>query len=466
MVAFTLSCFGLMVWLWLSFGGSTPLRPQGYRFEATFQEASLLVEQADVRIAGLNVGKVISKELDRDAGRTIAEIELDEEFAPIARDTRVKLREKALLGETYVELAPGSPSAPRLGDGERLPAAAQEESVQIDEIVRIFDADTRRAFRGWIHELARAIEKGRGTDVNAALGHLPNFVASGEDVLRVLADEQPVLERLIRNGGRALGAVNERRGQLRELIVNANDTMEALASRNESLADAVFVLPTFLDESRATLARLRGFAQDTRPLVRDLQPVARELRPTLEDVGRLGPELRQVFRNLSPVIDESPGTLPEAERFVRGAEPVFEGLHAYLPELNPILAFFNLNQSQVSDFFMNGASSFGPSLPAFPGEGPRHYLRQYGAINTRSLGINRNRPAYERGNAYPGPDYLARSRRFGMTESFDCLPSEGEQRSPSQGEPPCVVQPQSVFDGLRYPRLGRGEAPVLTPPGR
>ena len=56
--------------------------------------------------------------------------------------------------------------------------------------------------------------------------------------------------------------------------MNANNIMGALASRNESLAETVFILPTFLDESRATVARLREFAVDTRPLVRDLQPVA------------------------------------------------------------------------------------------------------------------------------------------------------------------------------------------------
>ncbi len=31
MVAFALSCFGILVFLWLSFGGSVPLQPKGYR---------------------------------------------------------------------------------------------------------------------------------------------------------------------------------------------------------------------------------------------------------------------------------------------------------------------------------------------------------------------------------------------------------------------------------------------------
>jgi phospholipid/cholesterol/gamma-HCH transport system substrate-binding protein len=464
MVGFALSVFSLLTFLWLQFGGTIPLKPEKYRFKASFDEAALLVEQADVRMAGLDVGKVVDKELDRARGRTIATIELDRKFAPIPRDTRVLLRTKALLGETYVEMTPGTESAAKLEDGELLPRSAEQEAVQIDEIVSTFDEPTRRAFQGWVHELARAIRLGRGEDLNDAIGNLPGFVASGEDVLRVLDEEEPALRQLIRNSGRALAAVNEREGQFRELIVNANNFMGALASRNESLAEAVFVLPVFLDESKATLRRLREFAVDTRPLVRDLQPVADDLHPTLRDVGRLAPDLKALFRNLDPLIDESERNLPAAAEFIGGAEPVLEALHVYLPELNPILSFANYEQAQLADFITNGGGSLSATLPPFPGEGPRHYLRQYGVINARGAGINRTRPPYERGNAYPGPNYFTRARGLGIFEAFDCKPAGGEMRDPKNNEPPCFVAPRSLFDGRQFPRLASGDAPLRPPP--
>ena len=96
MAGFTLSCFGLLIFLWLSFGGPIPLKPEGYRFEASFREANLLVKEADVRIAGLNVGKVKAKKLEN--GETVAELELFPEYAPIPADTKALLRIKALLG--------------------------------------------------------------------------------------------------------------------------------------------------------------------------------------------------------------------------------------------------------------------------------------------------------------------------------------------------------------------------------
>ena len=64
MVLFALSCFGILLYLWLVFGGSTPLKPQGYRFKVNFPEATQLAQEADVRISGVPVGRVKKKELD------------------------------------------------------------------------------------------------------------------------------------------------------------------------------------------------------------------------------------------------------------------------------------------------------------------------------------------------------------------------------------------------------------------
>jgi virulence factor Mce-like protein len=465
MVAFTLSCFGLLIFLWLSFGGPTPLRPEGYRFNVRFDEATLLVQEANVRMAGLDVGKVKKTSL-AEGGGTLAEIELDEAYAPIPSDTRAILRPKSLLGQTYVELTPGSRDEPPLDDGGTLDDAQVDEAVEIDEVISTFNEETRGNLRGWIRELATAIDKGRGQDLNDAFGTLPRFVASGADVLEVLDEQEPALRRLVKNSGIALGAINERRGQFRELIVNANHTFGALASRNESLAETIDILPTFLDETRATVARLERFAIDTRPLVRDLQPVATDLRPTLRDVGRLAPDLEALFRNLDPVIEEAPDTLPRGADFLRGASPLLRSLHPYLQELNPIISLLNFQQEQVADFITRGGNTLNATLPAPEGEGPRHYLRQIGIIGSRGLALQTRRPDHERGNAYPSPNYLKRQRPLGIVESFDCAPTGGERPNAAPGQPPCFVQPPSLYDNTRFPVAGRGEDDNVPKPER
>ena len=133
-----------------------------------------------------------------------------------------------------------------------------QEPVEIDEILRTFDEPRRGAnFQGWMQRAGDGDRRGRGEDLNDALGNLDGFVANGARRCCEMLDEQePALRRLVRNAGVALGALNEREGQLRELVGNANNFFGALASRNDALAETIAILPTFLDESRVTLDRL------------------------------------------------------------------------------------------------------------------------------------------------------------------------------------------------------------------
>src|ERR1700737_2686940 len=98
MVLFALSCFGLLLFLWLSFGGPVPFKAQGYSLQISFTNASQLATQADVRIAGVSVGKVVDKKLDPQGGRTIAVIEMNNKYAPVHSDAHAILRQKTILG--------------------------------------------------------------------------------------------------------------------------------------------------------------------------------------------------------------------------------------------------------------------------------------------------------------------------------------------------------------------------------
>src|SRR5919198_720557 len=328
MVVFAVSCFGLLMFLWLSFGGPIPLKPKGYRVQVAFPEATTLAEQADVRIAGVSVGKVVHKDLDEGGNRTLATIQLDRAYAPIPSDSHTMLRQKTLLGETFDAL----------------------------------DPKTRDAFRTWQQELGRGIE-GRGRDVNAALGTLPGFAADADDVFGVLDSQQGAVQRLVKNTAVTFGALNENEAQLRNLITSSKRVFDATASQNESLAETIRIFPVFLDESKATLARLKTFSRDTDPLIQDLRPVARDLKPTL---GELGPFLSQV---------------------------------------NPILQYLELNQSQVSDFITNGAAPLADTTTS-PSGGVGHYLRQFGPAGLESAAIYRERLPSDRGNSYLAPTAL------------------------------------------------------------
>ena len=463
MVVFTMSCFGILLFMWLAFGGSVPLRPEGYRLQASFPEAATLAVEADVRLAGVNVGKVKAKELQKGAGRTLVELELKNAYGPIPKDSRAILRQKTLLGETYVELAQGT-SDENLKDGGTLSATQVEPTVELDEIFGAFDEPTRDAFQEWVAELSKAIKGGRGQDLNDAFGNLEGFAVDGATLLTELDQQEVAVRRLIKNTGVVFGAINEREGALGELVVNSNNTFEATASRDRALAETFRVFPTFLDESKATLARLERFSRNTRPLVNRLKGPADDLGPTVRDLGDLAPDLGGLFRDLSPLIRAGRTGLPDLERFLAAGEPVFEAAHVFFPELNPILSLANFQQATIAGFISNGASD----LTGAQGKNGDRYQTQIGVINARSFDRRTKRPPRERGNAYLAPNALNRVPSLGTFESFDCRPSGGEQKNPIDSgptkAPPCFVQPPSLYSGKRYNKPGKGQAPNVPAP--
>ena len=145
MAGFALSCFGLLLFLWLAFGGPIPLQPKGYRFNVAVPRGRHAVpggRRADLRRVG-GQGQARSTP-DKKTGASDATIELDSAYAPIPKDTKAILRQKTLLGETYVELTPGSPSAGTVPENGSLPAGAVSPTVELDEIFRAFDAEDAR----------------------------------------------------------------------------------------------------------------------------------------------------------------------------------------------------------------------------------------------------------------------------------------------------------------------------------
>src|SRR5919202_6754127 len=229
MAVFALSCFGILLFLWVSFGGSVPLKPNKYELRVSFPEATTLAEQADVRISGVTVGKVRRKELDKGANRTRVLLDINRRYAPLPKDTRAILRQKTLLGETFVELTPGHRSAGTLADHAILPNSQVEPTVELDEILRIFDPKTKAAFRDWVQESGLQMKGTAPQDLNDALGNLAGFAQDGGDVLRVLNDQKTAVRQLVKNTGVVFAALGERKGQLRQLIVNSQRTFSATA---------------------------------------------------------------------------------------------------------------------------------------------------------------------------------------------------------------------------------------------
>jgi phospholipid/cholesterol/gamma-HCH transport system substrate-binding protein len=461
MVVFALSCFGLLLFLWLAFGGPIPMKPKGYRFEVAIPEANQLAVEAPVRIAGVNVGKVRAKRKAPTGNTTIVSVELERRYAPIASDARVVQRSKTLLGERYLEITSGSRGAARLKEGGRLPDGQVAETNELDEVLGILDPTTRRLFRTWQQELGAA-SRPRAVDLNDALGNLPRFTASGTDVLRVLDGQEGALRGLVRDTGVVFGALTEREGQLRSLVENTDDVFAATAREQDALAETFQIFPTFLDESRATMVDLESFSRAARPLVRDLRPAVSDLRPTLRDVRALAPGLEKLFKDLDPLIDASADGLPALREVLAGAKPVLGQVQPFLEQLNPILEWLEYHQHTTADFFANGGGALVDTNPGQRTADERgHYLGQYGLTGPESAVLRPNQATATRGNAYPDPTMQtsAEKNRRMILPSWDCSNTpEGDHTTTKGGtsdEPSCWVQ--KLPGPTRFPRVGSAD---------
>jgi len=402
--AFALSCFGILLFLWVTFGGPTPFKAKPYEIKVPFSEATQLAEQSDVRISGVNVGKVQNIVLAPNGKDAIATVDIDDKYAPIPEGSRALLRTKTLLGETYIELTPGSNNGPTLEDGATLPQANVAQSVQLDEIFRTFNPETRKAFQTWMQESAVAVS-GQGQNLSYGFGQLEPTLESLDRVFRILDTQHAAIGQLFRNGATSLEALRGREGELQNLVKSSNAVFSTTAKRNHDIEALFRAFPTFLDESQLTLARLKSFSIDADPLMKQLVPVAHQLSPTLIAFANQAPEAKGFFEGLGPVIAHAPTGFPAFRKLFRDDfPPLLRSLDPFLRNLNPLLTGLNLYKHEVTSFVGNVTAATNATLPIFNSrEEPLHYVRTLSPLNPESVATFNGRLGSNRNSAYSPP---------------------------------------------------------------
>jgi phospholipid/cholesterol/gamma-HCH transport system substrate-binding protein len=402
MLAFAGSCVGLLIFLWISFGGSTPFAAQGYLLKANFKEGVELATQSDVRISGISVGKVIGLSLDKKTGLTQATMRIDDQYAPRPVDTRAILRAKTLLGETYVELTPGSRRVAKLPDGATLPEAHIAPTVQLDEVLSTFDAKTRRAFQVWVQTDGVALTN-RGQALNFAFGQLYPFASNVDRVLSVLHRDSASAATLLRDTGQVFASLSRSPSELQGFIRNSNATFAATAAEDASLAATVRAFPAFLVQTRSTVNKTGAFAQLANPLITTLRPAARQLTPALKALVPLAPELLTLMQQLGPVTKAAKTGVPALQSILRGSVPWLARLKPYLGGLIPIIDYINDYRRELAGFFANTTATTQAIAPNNTQTANLHYLRISNPISPELLTEYDGRLQSNRGNPYMAP---------------------------------------------------------------
>jgi phospholipid/cholesterol/gamma-HCH transport system substrate-binding protein len=484
--AFALSCFGILLFLWVTFGGPTPFKAKSYQIKVPFTEASQLAEQSDVRISGVDVGKVESIELGPKGKEAVALLNIEDKYAPLPLKTRAMLRTKTLLGETYVELSPGSKNEATLPEDSTLPPAQVTESVQLDEIFQAFNPKTRRAFQTWMQEAAVAIE-GQGQNLSYAIGNFEPTFTEFEQLFRVLNSQKLAVSQLFSNGGKTFEALRGREGELANLITSSNELFKTTANRNQDIEALFRAFPTFLDESRLTVARLQGFATNADPLSKQLVPVAEQLSPTLVAFGKLAPEAKKLFEALPAVEKEAPTGFTAFRKLFRDDfPPLLRATEPFVRNLNPLLTGLDLYKKNVTSFFGNLTAATNGELTETNAAGQKiHFVRAIGPINPESVASYPSRLALNRNSAYRPPGWAEEVLKglpsFNTANCTTGLTAELEPSTPTNKaflerirehkeegealftEPERIVQAESLFNRIKKFAFGEQSSTAAAP---
>jgi len=325
--------FGIVVVLILvlvTYFGFTKHIPfkHGYRLKAEFANALNIHPKSPVRIAGVNVGKVSS--IQRQGSHGLVTMEIEARGLPIHTDATLKIRPRIFLeGNWFVELQPGSPSAPAISSGHTIPITQTSEPVQLDQVLDALTTDTRANLQHFLIYAGQALTHKpnaaedaeqepsvRGLNAAQALdktyAHSPSALRGGTIINQALGGtEAHDLSKLIASLGKISGGLNVHEQQLGELIGHFNSFFGSLAAQSTSLQATVAELPSALHNIDRGLASLdaslpptRTFAKDILPGVRSIPATTKAALPWIEQVqASLAPsELGGVAKGLAAAI--------------------------------------------------------------------------------------------------------------------------------------------------------------------
>jgi phospholipid/cholesterol/gamma-HCH transport system substrate-binding protein len=466
-VLFALSCFGLLLFLWEAFGGPVPLKPKGYQFTVAFPRALALAEQSDVRIAGVDVGHVLSVKAGKE-GRSVATVELSSQYAPIRADTRAILRQKTLLGETYVQLIPqGNPlgrSGPYLHDGGRLPDSQVEQAVTLDDVLSLLTPKTRRDFQVWMQSVAEGIT-GRGEQINADFAVLQPFTEHANQLTSILASQEGALTAVIRNTGEVFDALGERDHQFQGLIVNGQRTFGAFAQESLAWAQAFELLPAFESKGTSALKELDRFSANTTPFLEQFRPTQLALSSLLHQAKPFAPAFNGFLTSLGPLTSAAKKGLPQVKPITDLTVPLLENFRPVLHNFDPFLQYLGDYVPEVQAFFANITAAtqahLGDSNTENQGPPGLRYLRTMQVFTPESLAIYTKRVGTNRANPYfqPGAFRALANGGLQVFETGACANS-----APSVSGPANSTISQTLIEQLtQFHIVNKPESPNEVP---
>jgi phospholipid/cholesterol/gamma-HCH transport system substrate-binding protein len=303
----------IAVGIYLGFTKEIPFRHH-YTIEAVFPSANNIRVDSPVRVAGVDVGKVTKVGHVGDGRQAaLVTMRIEKKGLPLHRDARLKIRPRIFLeGNFFVDVSPGSPSAPNLRDGDRIPINQTSAPVQLDQVLSVLQAPTRRDLQALLRELSAGLSGSGARGYNRSIPYWePAYRDSAIVADALQGTEAHDLSRFIDKAGATAQAIDRHREQLKALVTDFDATAAAFAARDSQLSEAVGELPRTLRAGMPALAALnrsfpavRGLVRAARPAVRSSGPALDAGLPFARQVRGLvsKPELRGLSSDLRPLV--------------------------------------------------------------------------------------------------------------------------------------------------------------------
>jgi phospholipid/cholesterol/gamma-HCH transport system substrate-binding protein len=258
-----------------------------YELKAVVGDARNLKPRSTVRMAGVDVGKVTEVEpITESAPAARVTMELREDALPLREDAQLKIRPRIFLeGNYFVDLQPGSPSAPELEDGATIPRSQTSAAVSTGDVLAVLQADVRKDLQTLLFEYGTlGLGGGGAAGFNRAVPHfLPayRYSALANDAL---LGEEPDRDqqRLLRGQQRTLDALAEDPETLQALVTDLSITVAALARQDAALEASIPALRDTLRTGLPALQSLNDALPTLRAFAREAVPGVRSSTPTLD----------------------------------------------------------------------------------------------------------------------------------------------------------------------------------------
>ncbi len=313
-IGLVVAVISALVVVGLLVGGSREQR-QEYLVRAIFDNASSLVEQSDVRVAGANVGYIKQLEVAPGDKAALTLAITDPAFQTFYKDAECEIRLQSLIGEKFIDCDAGTPSKGELpayeGDPDvrYLQLEQTTSPVDLDLNFNVLRYPARERLRLIFNEFGAALA-GRGQDISEIIKKANPSLYEIDRFLAILADNNKLLARLAKDGDTSLVALARERKHITGLLRNATVVQDAVNERQAELRATLNKLPAFFDELEPTARDLEDFAVASQPISAALRESGGDLSTFISNLNGLATDSNRALTRFSDATEELRSQFP------------------------------------------------------------------------------------------------------------------------------------------------------------